>query len=89
MGVLGVFREPKKCKGSYEHKDQIDFYKNLCESDGEWDMEESGSSEHFRKRYRFRPKTVEALCLLLGKELEPEAFTNHAFTAMQKLCIAL
>ena len=88
LGVLGLFRDPKKRKGSYEHKDQVEFYKNADEegNDGE---EACANSEHFRKHYRFRPKTVEALCLLLGKELEPSATTNNAFSAMQKLCIAL
>ena len=46
-------------------------------------------SEHFRKRYHFCEKTVKALCLLLGNEIKPLATTNHAFTEMQKLCIAL
>ena len=32
---------------------------------------------------------MEALCLLLGKEFEPVANTNNAFSSMQKLCIAL
>ena len=35
------------------------------------------------------PQTVEALCLLLGNRLEPKAYTNKAFTPMQKLCITL
>ena len=43
----------------------------------------------FRKHYRFQPKTVVALCLLLGQELEPQCTTNNVFTPMQKLCIAL
>ena len=29
------------------------------------------------------------MCLLLGNEIKPLATTNHAFTEMQKLCIAL
>ena len=89
LGVLGLFREPKKRKGTYEHKNQVEFYRNLCENDSDEEHQESGNSEHFRKRYRFQPKTVEALCLLLGKEIEPEASSNNAFTAMQKLCITL
>ena len=88
LGVLGLFRDPKKRKGSYEHKDQIEFYRNADEVIDEGE-EGSANSEHFCKCYRFRPKTVEALCLLLGKELEPLATTNNAFTAMQKICIAL
>ena len=89
LGVMGLFRDPKKRKGTYEHKDQVEFYKNMSESDSEEESQETGNSEHFRKCYRFQPKTVEALCLLLGKEIEPEAYTNHAFTAMQKMCITL
>ena len=88
LGVLGLFREPKKRKGTYDHKDQVEFYKNLVDSECE-EEQDTGMSEHFRKCYRFQPKTVEALCLLLGKELEPECTTNNAFTPMQKLCIAL
>ena len=37
------------------------------ESDGEEtevDLDPMGPSEHFRKRYRFQPKSIEALCLL-------------------------
>ena len=85
LGVLGLFRDPQKRKGSYAHKDQLDFYSNLDEGNDEGDA----NSEHFRKRYMFRPKTVEALLLLLGKEIEPLARINNAFTAKQKLCIAL
>ena len=47
------------------------------------------TSKHFRRRYRFQPQTVEALCLLIGKRLEPKAKTNNAFTPMQKVCITL
>ena len=32
---------------------------------------------------------MEALCLLIGNRLKPKAATNHAFTPMQKICIAL
>ena len=85
LGVLGLFRDPKKRKGSYAHKDQLDFYSNLDEGNDEGDA----NSEHFRKRYRFQPQTVKALCLLIGHRLEPKARTNNAFTPMQKLCITL
>ena len=87
VGVLGIFRDPKKRKGSYEHKDQLEFYSNLDE--GRSNDVGDANSEHFRKRYHFRPKTVEVLALLLGKEIEPVAYTNNAFTSKQKLCIAL
>ena len=100
LDILPMFRHPKRRKGSYNHKDQVEFYsvdKNESESSGESEVEMEddvdldlcGPSEHFRKRYRFQPKTVETLCLLLGGRLKPLASTNHAFTAMQKLCIAL
>ena len=99
-GVLSIFRESNRRKGSYEHKDQTSFYENVqdrdkcyingVDSDNEsQNDDETVGSEQFRKRYRFREKTVEALCLLLGNEIKPLANTNHAFTAMQKLCIAL
>ena len=87
LGVLGLFRDSKKRKGSYEHKKQLEFYSNV---EGDVDgVDGNANSEHFRKRYRFRPKTVEALTMLLGKEIEPVAYMNNAFTAEQKLCIAL
>ena len=89
LGFMGLFREPKKRKGLYVHKNQVEFYKNAEDLDPYEEQEASANSEHFRKRYRFKPKTVEALCLLIGKEFEPIATTNNAFTAMQKLCIAL
>ena len=85
LGTIGLFHDPKKRKGGYEHKDQLDFYSNLDKGNGEGDA----NSEHFRKRYRFKPKTVEALTLLLGKEIEPLANTNHTFTAKQRLCIVM
>ena len=55
----------------------------------EVDLDPCEPSEHFWKRYRFQPKTVEALCLLLGGRLKPLARTNNAFTLMQKLCLVL
>ena len=89
---VGLYRNPKRRRGSYEHKNQIEFYKNRrTENDylsDDSDDDDEGSAK-FRKRYRFREKTVEALCLLLGKEIEPQTTTNNAFSAMQKLCIAL
>ena len=95
LGLIPLFRHPKRRKGSYEHKDQVSFYSNVergneSDASGEDDPEEnSKTSEHFRRRYRFQPQTVEALCLLLGNRLEPKAYTNKAFTPMQKLCITL
>ena len=95
LGLIPLFRHPKHRKGSYKHKDQVEFYSNIERGDdsdvsGEEDTEETmRTSEHFRKRYRFQPQTVEALCLLIGHRLEPKARTNNAFTPMQKLCITL
>ena len=95
LGLIPMFRHPKRRKGSYQHKDQVHFYSNVERGDesdvsGEEDTEEnSKTSEHFRRRYRFQPQTVEALCLLVGNSLKPKAYTNNAFTAMQKLCITL
>ena len=70
----------------------MDFYSIQRNADSSEESDENdscGPSEHFRERYRFQPKTVEALCLLLGGRLKPLASTNNAFTPMQKLCIAL
>ena len=92
LGDVGLYRKVVKRRGSYCHKDQVEFYKRRkIDSDHEAssDEESDEGSSQFRKRYRFREKTVEALCLLLGNEIEPKAKTNNAFTAMQKLCIAL
>ena len=94
LGLIPLYWHPKRRKGSYQHKDQIDFYSNVERGDsdgsGEEDTEEnSKQSEHFRKHYRFQPQTVEALCLLLGKILEPKVYTNNAFTPLQKICITL
>ena len=95
LGLIPMFRHPKRRKGSYKHKDQVQFYSNVERGDesdvsGEEDSEEtSKTSEHFRRRYRFQPQTVEALCLLLGNKLKPKAYTNNAFTPMQRLCITL
>ena len=76
LGLIPLFRHPKRRKGSYDHKDQIEFYSNVERGDsdasGEEDTEEnSKQSEHFCKRHKFQPQTVEALSLLLGNSLEP------------------
>ena len=95
LGLIPMFRHPKRRKGSYQHKDQVQFYSNIERGDesdvsGEEDSEEmTKTSEHFRCRYRFQPQTVEALCLLLGNRLKAKVATNNAFTPMQKLCITL
>ena len=95
LGLIPMYRHPKRRKGSYDHKDQVKFYSNVERGDGsdasgEEDPEENTkTSEHFHKCYRFQPQTVEALCLLLGNRLEPKAKTNNAFTPMQKICITL
>ena len=98
-GVLPIFRQNTRRKGSYDHIDQVAYYQSIEEHDGcylsknESEMEEGepvvSESEQFRKRYRFREKTVKALCLLLGNEIKPLAKTNNAFSEMQKMCIAL
>ena len=88
LGVLGLFRDAKKRRGSYEHKNQLEFYSNVEDGTERGDVCDA-NSEHFRKRYRFRPKTVQALTMLLGKAIEPVAKINNAFSAKQKLCIAL
>ena len=49
LGFMGLFREPKKRKGSYVHKDQLEFYKNVEDLDGYEEQEASGNSEHYRK----------------------------------------
>ena len=98
-GVIPIFCENKCRKGSYEHIDQMTYYQNveerdycyLSEDDSEVDTADVvvSESEQFQKRYRFREKTVKALCLLLGNEIKPIAHTNNAFIEMQKMCIAL
>ena len=81
MGIVPIFRQNKRRKGSYQHKNQLDFYSY---EDGEQE-----ASPQFRKRYRYTEKSVRAIVALLGNELVPKATTNHAFTPTQRLCIPL
>ena len=81
LGIVPIFRTVNKRKGGYEHKDQIEFY---LYKDGH-----SEASPQFRKCYRYIEKSIESLVALFGKELLPKAGTNNAFTATQRLCIAL
>ena len=81
LGIIPIFRLPRRRKGGYEHKDQFDFYSLIGAEDE--------ASEGFRKRYRFTETSVKALVHLLGDEIAPKAMTNNAFTAYQKMCIAL
>ena len=81
FGIIPIFRIPRRRKGGYEHKNQFDFY-SLVGAEDE-------ASEGFRKRYRFTENSVKAIANLLGDEIEPKAMTNNAFTAYQKMCIAL
>ena len=84
IGILPLFRLNRRRKGGYEHKEQFDFYSYVGSEEAE-----AEPSLQFRKRYRFTEKTVKALVALLGNEIIPHATTNHAFSASQKLCIAL
>ena len=92
LGLLPLYRHLQHRKGSYEHKNKVEFFRNVERGDdssvsGEEDTEgNSSTSEHFCKRYRFQPKTVEVLSLLIEGRLKPKATTNNAFTVMQKLC---
>ena len=73
----GLQRHPKRRKAEYRHINQLHFY-------GLGDSE-----EEFRIRYRFKKDTVRLLCQLIGHKSAPKSGANHAFTAEQRLCIAL
>ena len=81
LGIVPIFRVNSRRNGGYTHKEQIDFYSI--------NGEEDRPSKQFRKRYRFREQTVQSLVYLLDDEISPKANTNNAFTALQKMCIAL
>ena len=81
LGIIPIFRLPRRRKGGYEHKKQFEFYSMIGAEDE--------ASPEFRKRYRYCEKSVKALVHLLGDEIEPKSMTNNAFSAMQKMCIAL
>ena len=81
LGIVPIFRQNRQRKGGYEHKNQLQFYSYT-------DGNEEASAQ-FRKCYRYTEKSVKALVALLGNELVPKATTNNAFTATQRLCIAL
>ena len=80
FGYYGVFRGLNKYKLKYDHKDQLKAYESF---------EPDVPSEHFRQRYRFHEDTVKALAVLFQHDLEPKSTTNNAFTAVQKICLAL
>ena len=77
LNILGLDREPVRRNDSYAHKVQLEFY----------GTEEN--EQQFRIRYRFKKNTVRLLTELIYDEIAPKAHTNHAFTAEQKMCIAL
>lgn len=47
------------------------------------------SSAVFRENFRCRPEHAEILLQLVGEDLQPKYFSNHALTAKEKLLIAL
>ena len=71
-GVLSIFRESNRRKGSYEHKNQVGFYENVkknedCYMNGhESDSEEVLGSEQFRKIQVLR-KNSTCLVFAFGK----------------------
>ena len=77
LNILGLQREPVRRNDQYYHKDQLTFY----------GTEEN--QEQFRIRYRYRKETVRLLTEIIHDEIAPKAMTNHAFSAEQKMCIAL
>ena len=80
FGYFGAFRRANRYKIRYEHKNQMEAYQ--C-------FEPNEPSEHFRSRYRFKENTVKALSVLFEDDIAPKAKTNHAFSAEQKICLAL
>ena len=76
LNILGFYREPKRRRASYEHRDQLTFF-----------LEED--NPQFKLKYRFRKETVRSLANAFHEEIGPEAATNHAFTTEQRICIAL
>ena len=69
LGLLPLYRHPKRRKGSYKHKDQIECYKNVQRGDescsgGEDTEEISATSEHFRKIITIEDNPNRSLFLL-------------------------
>ena len=77
LDLLGLFRHPVRRNAEYKHRNQLTFYGN------------EESDYQFRIRYRFKKETVRLLTELVHEEIAPRAMTNNAFTAEQKMCIAL
>ena len=77
LNLLGLNREPVCRNDAYCHRDQLKFYGS------------DENEEQFRIRYRFRKNTVCLLTELLYDDIAPKAKTNNAFSAEQKMCIAL
>ena len=77
LNLLGLNQEPMRRNDAYHHRDQLKFY-GTEEND-----------DQFRIRYRFRKNTVRLLTELLHDKITLKANTNHAFSAEQKVCIAL
>ena len=81
LGVVPIFRTCRKRVGGYEHKKQMEYYTLIGD--------EMNESPQFRNRYRFTEKTVKGLVAIYGDQLAPLKNSNNAFTAEQKVCIAL
>ena len=77
LDIINLNHQPVRRDGEYHHRDQLTFY-GTDQRDHE-----------FRIRYRFRKDTVRLLTQLIYDEIAPKAMTNNAFTAEQKMCIAL
>ena len=77
LNLEGLNHEPRQRNGDHMHRNQLDFYGS------------EENQEQFRIRYRFWKETVRLLIELVHDDTAPKALTNNAFTAEQRMCIAL
>ena len=77
LNLEGLNCEPRHRNEDYSHKNQLEFYGS------------EDNQDQFRRRYRFRKETVRLLTELVHDDIALKSLTNHAFTAEQKMCIAL
>ena len=73
LNILGFYREPKRRRANYEHRDQLTFF-----------LEDN---PQFRLKYRFKKETIWCLANAFHEEIGPLIVaTNHAFTTEQRIC---